>query len=105
MKAVDKVLLGLSSVGMIALMYLVFMVVPADRVQGLVQKVFYVHVPAAWVAFIAFGVTGAYGMAYLKTRDLKFDRMAAASAEVGVYYITMVLITGPLWAKPVLGLF
>jgi heme exporter protein C len=105
MKAVDKVLLALSALGMITLMYLVFLVVPADRAQGLVQKVFYVHVPAAWVAFLAFGVTGVYGMAYLRTRDLKFDRMAAASAEVGVYYITMVLITGPLWAKPIWGIF
>ncbi|RKZ16545.1 cytochrome C assembly protein [bacterium] len=105
MKVIDKILLGLSATGMIALMYLVFMVVPADRAQGIVQKVFYVHVPAAWVAFTAFGVTGFFGLRYLMTRDLRFDRLAASSAEVGVYYITMVLITGPLWAKPIWGIF
>jgi heme exporter protein C len=105
MKAVDKVLLALSTLGMIVLMYLVFLVVPADRAQGIVQKVFYVHVPAAWVAFAAFGVTGIFGLRYLMTRDLKHDRLAAASAEVGVYYISMVLITGPLWAKPIWGIF
>jgi heme exporter protein C len=105
MKAVDRILLGLSALGMVTLMYLVFMVVPADRAQGLVQKVFYVHVPAAWVAFTAFGVTGFFGLRYLMTRDLRHDRLAAASAEVGVYYITMVLITGPLWAKPIWGIF
>lgn len=105
MKATDKVLLFLSATGMIALMYLVFMVVPPDRAQGLVQKVFYVHVPAAWVAFVAFGVTGILGLRYLMTRDLHYDRLAAASAEVGVFYISMVLITGPLWAKPIWGIF
>jgi len=51
MKTVDRILLILSALGMVTLMYLIFMVVPADRAQGLVQKVFYVHVPAAWVAF------------------------------------------------------
>lgn len=105
MKAIDKVLLFLSATGMIALMYLVFLVVPPDRAQGLVQKVFYVHVPAAWVAFVAFGVTGILGLRYLMTRDLHYDRLAAASAEVGVFYISMVLITGPLWAKPIWGIF
>lgn len=105
MRPIDRILLGLSAAGMVVLMYLVFLVVPADRTQGLVQKVFYVHVPSAWVAFVAFGVTGLFGLRYLMTRDLRFDRLAAASAEVGVYYISIVLITGPLWAKPIWGIF
>ncbi len=105
MKLVDRILLALSAVGMIALMYMVFLVIPDERTQGFVQKIFYVHVPVAWVAFMAFGFTGFKGLRYLMTRDLAHDRAAAASAEVGVICITLVLITGPLWAKPIWGIF
>jgi len=105
MKVIDRILLALSATAMLALLYVIFMVVPADRTQGIVQKIFYVHVPAAWVAFGAFGVTGFYGLRYLMTRNLDFDRKAAASAEIGLYFISIVLITGPLWAKPIWGIF
>lgn len=105
MRTIDRILLLISAASMLALLWLVFMVVPADRTQGFVQKIFYVHVPAAWVAFGAFGVTGFYGLRYLMTRNLGFDRKAAASAELGLCFISIVLITGPLWAKPIWGIF
>ena len=105
MRTTDRILLAVSTLSMVALMYMVFMVIPEEKTQGFVQKIFYVHVPAAWVAFFAFGVTGYKGLRYLMTRDLAHDRTAAASAEVGVVFITLVLITGPMWAKPVWGIF
>lgn len=104
MTTTNRILLALSGLGMIALCVMLMMI-PREAAQGFVQKIFYVHVPVAWVAFLAFGVTGWNGLRYLMTKDLKYDRLAAASAEVGVVYITLVLITGPLWAKPIWGIY
>lgn len=104
MTTTDRVLLVLSALGMIALCYMLA-TIPRESAQGFVQKIFYVHVPVAWVAFLAFGVTGWKGLRYLMTKDLAHDRTAAASAEVGVIFITLVLITGPLWAKPIWGIY
>ena len=104
MRLVDRILLVASAAGMLALCAMLA-TIPRELQQGFVQKIFYVHVPVAWVAFLAFGVTGYHGVRYLMTRDLAHDRRAAASAEVGVIFITLVLITGPLWAKPIWGIF
>lgn len=104
MTTTDRVLLVLSALGMLALCFMLA-TIPREAAQGFVQKIFYVHVPVAWVAFLAFGVTGWKGLRYLMTKDLAHDRTAAASAEVGVIFITLVLITGPLWAKPIWGIY
>ena len=105
MNNTDRALLILTALGMVLLMLMVFVIIPEERTQGFVQKIFYVHVPCAWVAFLAFGVTGVLGGRYLFTRDMRHDRLAAASAEVGLIYVTLVVITGPLWARPVWGIF
>ena len=105
MSITDRILLALSAIGTVVLFAMVFLVIPDERTQGFVQKIFYVHVPAAWVAFLAFGVTGFKGLRFLMTKDLAHDRTAAASAEVGVIFISLVLITGPLWARPVWGIY
>lgn len=76
---------------------------PAEAIQGVAQKIYYVHVPGAIVAFIAFGITALTGLIYLWLRDLRLDRVAESAAEVGVVYTTVVLVTGPLWAKPIWG--
>lgn len=76
---------------------------PPEALQGAAQKIFYVHAPSAWVAFLAFGLTALAGLLYLWLRDLRLDRIAESSAEVGVVFTTVVLITGPLWGKPVWG--
>ena len=104
MSTTNRVLLVLSMLGMTALCFML-MTIPREAAQGFVQKIFYVHVPVAWVAFLAFGVTGWKGLRYLMTKDLAHDRTAAASAEVGVIFISLVLITGPLWAKPIWGIY
>ncbi len=76
---------------------------PVELRQGPAQKIFYVHAPAAWVAFLAFSVVALAGVLYLWLRDPRLDRIAESSAEVGLVFNTVVLVTGPLWAKPVWG--
>jgi heme exporter protein C len=78
---------------------------PLEARQGAAQKIFYIHVPAAWVAFLAFFLVAVASGVYLWLRDPRLDRFAESSAEVGVVFTTVVLITGPLWAKPIWGTF
>jgi heme exporter protein C len=78
---------------------------PLEAKQGAAQKIFYIHVPAAWVAFMAFGLVAITSAVFLWLRDERLDRFAESSAEVGVVFTTVVLITGPLWAKPIWGTY
>lgn len=78
---------------------------PLEAKQGAAQKIFYIHVPAAWVAFLAFFLVAVASGVYLWLRDARLDRFAESSAEVGVVFTTVVLITGPLWAKPIWGTY
>ncbi|HEX6178404.1 MAG TPA: cytochrome c biogenesis protein CcsA [Thermoanaerobaculia bacterium] len=78
---------------------------PLELRQGAAQKIFYIHVPAAWVAFLAFGLVAIASAVFLWLRDTRLDRFAESSAEVGVVFTTVVLITGPLWAKPIWGTY
>ena len=78
---------------------------PLEARQGAAQKIFYIHVPAAWVAFLAFALVAIAGAVFLWLRDQRLDRFAESSAEVGVVFTTVVLITGPLWAKPIWGTY
>ncbi len=96
--------IGIVAAGMfIIALALVFLVAPRaqDAAGGQVQRIFYFHVSSAWNGFGAWIVTAIAGALYLKRRDLRFDRIAASSAEIGVLFITMVLFTGMLWARPV----
>jgi heme exporter protein C len=76
---------------------------PIEATQGPAQKIFYVHAPSAGVAFLAFGIVALTSILYLWLKDPKLDLVAESSAEVGVVFTTMVLISGPLWGKPVWG--
>lgn len=78
---------------------------PLEAKQGAAQKIFYIHVPAAWVAFLAFFLVAVASGVYLWLRDKRLDQFAESSAEVGVIFTTVVLITGPLWAKPIWGTY
>jgi len=78
---------------------------PLEARQGAAQKIFYIHVPAAWVAFLAFGLVAGASAVFLWLRDPRLDRFAESSAEVGVVFTTVVLITGPMWAKPIWGTY
>jgi heme exporter protein C len=76
---------------------------PIEARQGLAQKIFYLHVPAAWSALLAFSLVGIASVLYLWLHDSRLDRFAAASAEVGVAFSAVMLTTGPIWAKPIWG--
>lgn len=76
---------------------------PLELHQGPAQKIFYVHVPAAWASMLAMGLVGLSSILFLLIRDARYDRFAAASAEVGTVFACVMLTTGPLWAKPVWG--
>ncbi len=98
-------LLELGFVLMIAALYMVFLYVPTEKHTGIVQRIFYFHVPVAWVSFLAFFVTFIFSILYLSKREMKWDAIACASAEAGVIFTTLVLITGPIWGKPVWGIW
>jgi heme exporter protein C len=70
---------------------------------GQLQRIFYVHVPSAWVAYLAFAIVFVSSIAYLRTRARRWDLLAHSAAEVGVVFCTLVLVTGPIWARPVWG--
>ncbi|MDQ4145845.1 MAG: cytochrome c biogenesis protein, partial [Actinomycetota bacterium] len=70
---------------------------------GQLQRIFYVHVPSAWVAYLAFAIVFIASIAYLRTGARRWDLLAHASAEIGVLFVTLVLVTGPIWARPVWG--
>jgi len=76
---------------------------PVERFQGPAQKIFYLHVPAAWSAFLAFGLVGIVSGLYLWLNDRRLDLFAEASAETGTILTAIVLITGPIWGKPIWG--
>jgi heme exporter protein C len=76
---------------------------PIELRQGPAQKIFYLHLPAALAAFLAFALVAVAGLLYLWLKDERLDHFAESSAEVGVVFTTIVLITGPLWGKPVWG--
>ncbi len=78
---------------------------PADRLQGDVQRLMYVHVPSAWLAYLAFAVTLVGSVGWLWRRRMRWDRLAAASAELGVLFTGLALVTGSLWGKPVWGVW
>jgi heme exporter protein C len=76
---------------------------PPEATQGLAQKIYYLHLPAALNAYIAFGVVAVTSVVYLWLRDPRADRVAESSAEVGLLFTTVVLTTGPIWGKPIWG--
>jgi heme exporter protein C len=76
---------------------------PEERLQGLAQKIYYVHVPSAWSAMLAMGMVGLASILFLFLKDPRYDRFASASAEVGTAFSLVMLTTGPLWARPIWG--
>jgi len=76
---------------------------PEEATQGLAQKIFYIHAPSAWVAFLACGIVGVCSLLYLFLKEPRLDLLAAASAEVGTVFLTTVLVTGPIWGKTIWG--
>lgn len=115
MKLVNKVLARAGSrgaqralgwatvVGLAVSAVLGLVVVPPDAQQGDVQRLMYVHVPAAWLAFSSFTVVFVASVAYLRTGQVRWDRVASSSAEIGVLFCTLTIVLGSLWGRPVWG--
>lgn len=90
-------------VAMPVAMYFALAFAPREATMGNVQRIFYIHVPAAWVAFLAFFVTFVASGLYLYRRQERWDVLAVSSAELGVVFTSLALALGSLWAKPVWG--
>jgi heme exporter protein C len=91
-------LVGLAQIYVLAWLY-----TPAERFQGLAQKIFYIHPPAAYASEMAFVIAGITSILYLWLKDARLDTFAEASAEVGLAFALVLLTTGPMWAKPIWG--
>ena len=90
---------------MTAAIFMVFVYVPTEAEQGIVQRIFYFHVPCAWVAFAVFVLVAISGVFYLWDGAQVWDDLGYAAAEVGMLFCTLVLITGSIWAKPIWGVW
>lgn len=104
-KMADFGLPVLSVIMFLAALGMVFLYAPREVTMGDVQRIFYFHVASAWVGFFGFFVTFTGSAAYLQRGTRTWDILALASAEVGLAFITMTVLTGMLWAKPVWGVY
>jgi heme exporter protein C len=96
--------IGFASAVLLAIAaYGLFFVARPDRVQGDAARIVYFHVPIAWVAFLAFAVVAIASIAYLRTSNPRWDHLGRASAEVGVVFTSLALITGAIWGYPIWG--
>jgi len=99
---------ALAAVGLLGLLLvytLSFFWVSTEVNQGVAQRIFYVHVPAAWTAFFAFGLSALTSAMYLWLRDERLDRAAVSAAEGGMIFATIMLTTGPLWGRIAWGTY
>jgi len=90
---------------MFGALYMVFLYVPNERIQGAVQRIFYFHVPSAWMAFLGFFVVAVSSTIFLWRGSRWADLLARAAAEVGMVFCSFVLLTGPIWARPIWGVW
>src|SRR6266566_7133504 len=96
-------LLTLTFIGMMTSIFMIFLYVPTDAIEGIPQRIFYFHVPIAWIGMLAFGIMAVASIAYLLKKDERWDWLARASAEIGAVFITLALITGSIWGRTTWG--
>jgi heme exporter protein C len=101
----ERALGWLAAVAFVTSVVVSLAVAPPDAEQGDLQRLMYVHVPAAWLAYLSFAVGFGASIAYLRTRRTRWDRLAAASAEVGVLSTALTIALGMVWGKPVWGVW
>ena len=99
------VLLGTAMVLLPGALYAIFVVAPVEAQMGIVQKIFYFHLPTWWAMYIGFVTCAVCSAVYLKNRDEKWDAVAVAAAEVGMLFCVIGLVGGPLWARKAWGVW
>ena len=104
-RLVDRAVAGLALLGAAAVLVLGLVVAPTDAVQGDAQRLMYVHVPAAWVAYLAFAGVLLASALYLARRDLRWDVRARAAAEIGVGLTALAIVLGALWGRVTWGVW
>lgn len=102
-RAVNGSLFATTLVLFLLALWAAFILAPTEKTLGDVQRIFYFHVACAWASLVAFFVVFAGGIAYLRTRHLKWDVLAGSSAEIGVIFTSLALMTGAIWAKHAWG--
>ena len=98
-----NILVWLTGFGLLAAMVAIFIYVPTEKTEGVIQRIMYFHVPCAWLSFFAFFVVFICSILFLWKKDREWDIYAQASAGIGVVFCSLVLITGPIWARPIWG--
>ncbi|CAM4424786.1 cytochrome c biogenesis protein CcsA [Deinococcus marmoris] len=98
-------LLGGATVVTLAVAIVLGLAAPLDINQGSLVRLMFVHVPSAWLSYLAYGGTGLFGLLYLIQRQRRWDRLALASAEIGVLFTVVTIVGGMLWAKPTWGTY
>jgi len=96
-----KALSALAALLVLAALAVVLFLTPLEQTMGAVQKVFYFHLSAAWVGMLAFILAALFGIFYLRKADLKWDRLAAASVEIGLLFTVITILSGMIWARPI----
>ena len=86
-------------IAFITTIFLIFYYAPIEAEQGIIQKIFYIHIPSAWVGLVAFLLVFIGGIAYLRSKNEKWYIFSKVSAEIGIAFTTIVLVTGPIWAR------
>ncbi len=100
-KILDGVFFALTFCAMLLSLYAIFIYAPIEKTMGVIQKIFYLHLSLAFLSFFAFFIVFMASILYLYKRDIRWDILAHSSAEVGVIFCSLVLITGPIWARPI----
>ena len=99
----EPVLGAATAITMLVAIWAALSYAPIDAIQGEAWRIFYFHVPVAWVAYLAFFVVFAASILYLWRKDERWDWIARAGAEIGIVFTTLTLITGSLWGRPIWG--
>jgi heme exporter protein C len=103
--ALSDWLRAISAMAMAVALFVVFLVVPREAVMGDLQRIFYFHVSSAWVGYLALFVAFVGSVLFLSRRELRWDRLALCSVEIGLVFMTEAIITGSIWAKATWGVW
>ncbi|MFQ5933796.1 MAG: cytochrome c biogenesis protein [Dehalococcoidia bacterium] len=98
-------LFGITAVAFLVDIYLIFLWVPTEAQQGPVQRIFYFHLPAGWIAYLAFFLVFFFSIFHLRSRNPRWDHYAYSAAELGVVFTSVTIVTGIIWAKPIFGVW